>query len=68
MVHRLTESVPFAFSRRSLTAYIFELESSCFWQAAELELMSNFIRTFKKRKGMTPNAYRDYINQMLIKF
>lgn len=30
--------------------------------------MSNFIRTFKKRKGMTPNAYREYINQMLIKY
>lgn len=30
--------------------------------------MSNFIRMFKKRKGMTPNAYREYINQMLIKY
>lgn len=30
--------------------------------------ISNFIRTFKKRKQMTPNAYRDFINQMLIKY
>lgn len=30
--------------------------------------ISNFIRMFKKRKQMTPNAYRDFINQMLIKY
>lgn len=30
--------------------------------------ISNFIRMFKKRKQMTPNAYREFINQMLIKY
>lgn len=30
--------------------------------------MSNFIRMFKKRKQMTPNSYREFINQMLIKY
>jgi AraC-like DNA-binding protein len=30
--------------------------------------LSNFIRMFKKRKGMTPNSYRDYIDRMLIKY
>lgn len=30
--------------------------------------ISNFIRMFKKRKNMTPNAYREYMNQMLIKY
>lgn len=30
--------------------------------------ISNFIRMFKKRKQMTPNAYRDFVNKMLIKY
>lgn len=30
--------------------------------------MSNFIRIFKKKKGSTPNEYRIYIEQMLIKY
>ncbi len=30
--------------------------------------LSNFIRMFKKRKGMTPNEYRVMMNQMLIKY
>ncbi|MDD4970492.1 MAG: AraC family transcriptional regulator [Paludibacter sp.] len=30
--------------------------------------LSNFIRIFKKKKGMTPNEYRQFIQQMLIKY
>jgi len=30
--------------------------------------ISNFIRMFKKRKGITPNEYRTMMNQMLIKY
>lgn len=30
--------------------------------------LSNFIRIFKKKKGSTPNEYRLYIEQMLIKY
>ena len=30
--------------------------------------ISNFIRMFRKRKQLTPNAYREFINQMLIKY
>ena len=30
--------------------------------------ISNFIRMFKKRKGVTPNEYRTMMNQMLIKY
>ncbi|HAA26056.1 MAG TPA: hypothetical protein DCE11_08075 [Ruminiclostridium sp.] len=30
--------------------------------------MSNFIRIFKKKKGRTPNEYRAFISQMLIKY
>ena len=30
--------------------------------------LSNFIRMFKKRKGITPNEYRIMMNQMLIKY
>ena len=29
---------------------------------------SNFIRIFKKRKGLTPGEYRTLIEQMLIKY
>jgi len=30
--------------------------------------ISNFIRIFKKKKGMTPNEYRLFLKQMLIKY
>ena len=30
--------------------------------------LSNFIRTFKKKKAMTPNEYRVYLQKMLIKY
>lgn len=30
--------------------------------------LSNFIRIFKKKKGSTPNEYRIYLQQMLIKY
>lgn len=30
--------------------------------------LSNFIRIFKKKKGMTPNEYRLFLKQMLIKY
>lgn len=30
--------------------------------------MSNFIRMFKRKKAMTPNEYRTFISQMLIKY
>lgn len=30
--------------------------------------LSNFIRIFKKKKGMTPNEYRNFLKQMLIKY
>ena len=29
---------------------------------------SNFIRIFRKKKGMTPIEYRKFISQMLIKY